>query len=265
MNAARVRLNAKIASLAATGGQILDTTAFSQQCVNNGWRRMQNKLQDQGLEQYQEQVDIFNIPIVTNMDPASECQISQFQFFDGTNYQTTPILPADFVTPLWICERPSNTNFVFPDVNRPNMRCMTDGLQSAPKYNFNRQWTWRRGIIYFPGALVAVDFRIFYRSRYMDFANVGTTRWWDIAVPIIDCQDAFAWWIAAEYAAARAADGDSAEGMLAVASACLEMAEAATKLIANRDAMKNQRVNNRRIPYGQAWRSGNYGGYGFRG
>ena len=44
-----------------------------------------------------------------------------------------------------------------------------------------------------------------------------------------------------------------------------KMAEAATKLIANRDAMKNQRVNNRRIPYGQAWRSGNYGGYGFRG
>jgi hypothetical protein len=267
LNAARFRLNDKLKSLAPTSGKILDETqASTQQAFNNGYRRFQEKLADSGVERFHGQVDIFGIPPVTNLDPASQCSISWFQFFDGSNYWITPVLPMDLMTPLWMSERPSNTQFPFPRVDQPNMKCQTDGLQSARKYQRNGQWEWRGEVIYFPGSTIAVDFRIRYRSYLPDLADLGSERWFNLAVPIMRCQDPLSWWVCAEFAAARAADGDAAEAMLQVAGECKEEAIEATKIYANRDVMKNQRDDVRRLPYGGGSRGrGGSTGWGFRG
>lgn len=271
LNSVRFRLNDRMPSLAATSGKILDETqASTQQAFNNGWRSMQNTLCDEGFERFQGDAAIPFIPAVTNLDPAAVCSLSWFQVFDGTNYQTNPTLPQDLILPLWISERPSVAQspvptqnlFAFPDVNCPNMKCMTDGLQSCRKYQRNAQWEWRGDAIYYPGATIPVDFRIRYRRRLPDIEDVGLTRWWNIAIPILDCQDALSWRICAEFAAARAADGDATEQMLAVAQACEEKAMAAIKLLSNRDIMKNERDDVRRIPYGYGSRGR---GYGWRG
>lgn len=252
-------------SLFPTSGKVLDETqATTQQFFNTGYRRMQDGLCDAGVERFSGEATIIGVPPVTTLDPASQCFISWTTFFDGTGYQTGPVLPINLILPLWMSERPSNTNFPFPDVNRPNMTCMLDGMQSARKYQRNSQWEWREDKIFFPGALIPVDFRIRYRGYLADINNVGNARWFTQPVPVMRCLDALAWWICAEFAAARSADGDASEQMLAIAGSCKEEAVAATKLLANRDVMKNERVNVRRIPYGGGSR-GYGGGYGFRG
>lgn len=268
LNAARFRLNDKLASLYPTSGKILDETmASTQQATNNAYRRFQDALCDAGVERFKGEVIIPNIPVVTNLDPASKCSINWFTFFDGTNYQTQPTLPGDLILPLWMSDRPAVSSgpnpFFFPDVNQPNMYCQTDGLQTARKFQANRQWEWRQDTIFFPGSIIPVDFRIVYRCYLADFNDVGSIRWFQQAVPIMRCLDPFAWWICVEFASARAADGDATEQMLGVAADCLEQAVNATKLLANRDVMKNERDDVRRLPYGGGSR-GYGGGYGGR-
>lgn len=265
LNRAKVRLNDKLASLSPHSGKVLDSTqAFTQQGLNNGYTRMQNSLRDDAAERFSGDIVIAGIPATTSMDPASVCSISWFNIFDGINYQTAPVLPSDLLRPLWMSERPTGSAFPFPDVNVPNMRCMTDGLQSSPKRQRNGQWEWRGDAIYYPGATITVDFRIRFRRRLPDIIDVGTQHWWELTVPVINCEDALAWWVGAEWAYARAADGDASEGMLGVAAACEEKAMEATKLMSNQDVMANERDDVRRIPYGGGSR-GYGGGWGFRG
>lgn len=269
LNSVRFRLNDRMPSLAATSGKILDETqASTQQAFNNGWRSMQNSLCDAGFERFHGDVVIERIPATLNMDPSSVCSLSWFNIFDGINSQTAPVLPSDLILPLWMSERPSVVSgvnsFAFPDVNRPNMICMLDGLQSCGKRQRNCQWEWRGDAIYYPGATIPVDFRIRYRRRLPDIDNVGDTRWWNVSVPILDCQDALSWRICSEFAAAKAvgAEAEVAAAALAVAVACEGKAMDAIKLLANRDAMKTERVAVRRIPYGGGSRGqgGSYGG-----
>jgi hypothetical protein len=257
-------------SLFPTSGKILDETqASTQQAFNNGYRRFQDALCDAGAERFQAETVIYSIPPVTNYDPASQCSISWFTFFDGTNFQPGPLLPNNLILPLWMSERPAvvpgGQGFPFPRVDEPNMRTMTDGLEMYQKRQRNGQWEWRGDAIYFPGATIAVDFRIRFRAYLPDIDNVGTTRWWLAPVPIMRCVDPLSWWICTEFATARAADGDATEQMLAAAAACKEEAQAATVLWANRDVMKNQRDDVRRIPYGGGSRGRGNGWWGFPG
>lgn len=266
LNSARFRMNDKLKSLQPFSGKILDETIPStQQAVNNAWRKFQSSLSSCGVEKFKGDIVIPNIQPTTNLDPASRCSISWFNFFDGTNYQATPILPSDLVIPLWMSERRAGTQFPFPRPESPNMRNMTDGLTLTYKFQANREWEWRDEQIFFPGATLAVDFRIGYRRYLRDFVDVGLQRWWTLDVPLIRCQDPFSMWICYEFCMARSVDGDGQEQMLAVAAACKEEAEAATMIYANDTAMKNQRDNVRRIPYGRHGRGRGVAGYGYGG
>lgn len=268
LNAARFRLNDKLSSLYPHSGKILDETmASTQQATNNAWRAMQTDLSGLGVERFKGEVLIQNVPPTTNFDPASHQSISWTEFFDGTNYQTTPVLPSDLLIPLYMSERWAGTNFPFPPADEPNMRNKVDGLDHFWKNNalYNRQWEWREEKINVPGCIRSMDWLIGFRKYLQDFVDVATQRWWTLPVPLIRCQDPFAWHICAEFCFARAADGDSQEQMLAVAQECKALADAATKQYANDTAMKNQRTNVRRVPYGRGFRSSGrgMGGFGF--
>ena len=262
LNASRFRLNDKLKTLVGVSGKILsETDQSTNQACNNGYRRFQDALCDAGCERFQAETIITGVPAVTNQDPASQCYISWFNMFDGNFSWTQPVLPNSLILPLWMAERPSGNNSVFPQPDLPNMRQMVDGLPMQAKQQRNGCWEWRGDAIYFPGASIVVDFRIRFRAYLPDIVDSGTTRWFQQTVPIMRCQDPLAWWICAEFAAARAADGNSAQQMLAVAQACQSEAMNATKLWANRDTMQLERADVRRIPYGGGSRGQGVGGY----
>jgi hypothetical protein len=253
LNATRARLNDRMSSLFPTGGKILDeTTASTQQFFNNAFRKLQDMLCDSGVERFQSEIVITDIPAVTNSDPAAQISMSWTGYFDGTNASTTPALPSDLILPLWIAERPSGQAAVFPPANRPNMTCYMDGLPMQQKQNRNIAWEWRGDAIYAPGALVTVDWRIRYRAWLSDIVDVGTTRWWNQPFPIMRCQDAMTLLLCAEFAQARAAAAEPMMGgtLTSMAGSFMAQAKEAVKMLSNRDAMKNERNNVRRIPYG---------------
>lgn len=260
LNAARFRLNDKLNTLVGVSGKILEETDPStNQAFNNGYRRFQDALCDAGCERFQGETIISSVPYVQTQDPAILCSLSWFNMFDGHNNWTQPVLPGNLILPLWMSERPSGNNSWFPWPDIPNMTQMVDGLPMQMKQQRNGCWEWRGDAIYFPGALVTVDFRVRYRLLLPDILDSGTTRWFQQTVPLMRCQDALAWWICAEFASARAADGNTAEQMLAVAASCKAEAMNSTRLWANRDAMQTQRADVRRIPYGQAARGSRRG------
>lgn len=264
LNTCRVRLNDKLPSLQSYSGKILDETqATTQQAWNSGWRRLQENLAGCGVERFKGDIVIFNIPPTTNFDPASKCSISWSQFFDGTNFQTQPVLPSNLLNPLWMSERWSGSQLPFPDPRYPNMLKSVDGMPTPIKVQCNRVWEWREEQIFFPGSTVAMDFRIGFRLCMPDFVDIDDTHWYEFDVPLRYCQNALAWAVCTEFAYARAADGEA--DMLAVATACEEQTMMAAKQYANRDIMANERVQVRRTPYGGGSRGqgrGYGGGYG---
>ena len=264
LNTCRLRLNDKMPSLQAYSGKLLDETqATTQQAFNSGWRVLQEDLAECGVERFKGDTVISGIPPVTNPDPASKCSISWSAFFDGTNFQAQPVLPSNLVTPLWMSERQSGMNWQFPNPKYPNMECCVDGMPTPIKTQRNRFWEWREEQIFFPGSLVPMDFRIGYRLCIQDFVDIDDVHWYELRVPLRFCQDALAWHVIAQFSYARAADGEA--DMLAVAEACQEKAMEATKRYANRDIMKNERVQVRRTPYGGGSRGQGHGGGGYWG
>lgn len=268
LNAAKARVGEQMPSLYPYTGNILDhTQASTQQRFNNAWRKFQDSLCDAGSKKFQESIVIYGIPPTTNFDPAAQNSISWFQCFDGNNFTTTPVLPADLVTPLWMSERQSGTQDPFPYPDDPNMDLYLDGLpMSAQKYCFNGCWEWRGEVIYYPGATQSVDFLIRYRKNVPDIVDVGNQRWFTQPVTLVRCQDPLSWWLVVEVATAVAALPNAPVNALALAqSAKLEAIEA-TKKYANRDVMLDERTEARRLPYngGSRGQGDSYrNGYGY--
>ncbi len=240
-------------SLFPYSGNILEQTqATTQQMFNNAWRRFQDSLCDAGSKRFQESIVIEGIPPTSNYDPASQNSISWFQCFDGDNYTTTPILPSDLVSPLWMSERQTESQAQFPWPDEPNMDLFMDGLPMRNKYQFNGCWEWRGEVIYYPGATQSVDFLIRYRKNIPDVVDVGNQRWFTQPVPLVRCQDPLSWWVVVEVATNEASKPIPAPGAMALMASAQFQAVEATKKFANRDIMIDERTEARRIPYGSS-------------
>lgn len=259
LNAARTRVNDKLSSLYPTGGKILDNTdAFTHQCFNNAWRRFQEYLANMGYTPLISEVVIENLPAVGSTDPASQVYINWYVFFDGVNYNTTPVLPDSLVHPLKVWERYSGQNMPFPD---EPIECYLDGLPAYPKTTMNGCWEWRENSIYMPGAQQEVDLRIRFVKYLPDIVDIGNVRWFNQQVPIARCLEPMSWYVAFEFANARTPATDAeAAAQSGAAKSFSDKAEGATKLIFNRDVKMKQRVTVSRQP-----RSGRGGGSGYWG
>lgn len=233
LNTARVRLNDAIASLA--GDVVTNAQPFTQVMANDAWQRLQTFLANLGIVRLKQEIIIPNIPAVTSIDPASQVSLSWAGYFNGTTLLPAPVLPQDLIIPLKIWERVSGQNACF---QKP-MENMMDGLPSWPKQAANVVWEWRQDAIFMPGSQMIEDLRIRYASFLPNFATVGPVQWFNQPVPIMRCEDSLSWYICSEAANARG-DMDGA-GFDA-------KAEAAAKLIMNRDIQMKQRVNVRRKP-----------------
>lgn len=254
LNSIRVRLNDALPSLYPTGGKVLDnTSAFTQQCFNNGYRKLQEYLSNLGYTPLIQEIIITNLPVVESQDPASQVYINWNNYFDGANYNSTPVLPDDLIQPLKVWERWSDQNMPFPDVP---MECYLDGLPTNQKTTYNGCWEWRNNSIYMPGSQREMDLRIRYVKYLPDIVDIGSVRWYQGNVAIPRCLEALSLFVCAEFASSRMPDNDAEAAMQTGAvKSFSERAEGAAKLMFNRDVKMKERVTVSRIP-----RSGRGGG-----
>lgn len=236
LDAARVRMNDEIKTLQPVSGQILkNNNEFTQQVCNNGWRKLQDFLGSLGMARFRGQAIVSGLPPVQTTDPGKFVYINWFNYFDGANLWTVPVLPADFAYPLWVAERQTGFNTTFGG----HMESLLDGLPTCPKQTFNRCWEWRDDSIYMPGSSYVMDLQIRYGKFLPDFADAGQVQWFQGPVPIVHCSEALSNYWCAELAEARQDLGMDPKPFR-------EKGEAAAKRLMNRDQALRQRVNIRR-------------------
>lgn len=230
INAARVRLNDKVDTLVAIGGKIIgNTQPFSQQMVNDGWRKLQEFLADLLYTGIEQETTFINVPAAGSIDPIIQASLGYNQYFDGVSAFPAIFLPQTLIRPYDLWERPNGSAQQMTE-----MDLVVRGLPKVPKSNWNRLWEWRDDVVYLPGALVATDIAMRYAQYFADFVDQGTTPWYSLSVPIMRCLDAFADFICREAVVAR--------GDMDAAVAFQTSAQANAHLIVNRDTARPKAI-----------------------
>ncbi|SRR5258708_4681574 len=245
LNLARVKVNDAIATI---GGDIYtDLQPFSQVIANGAWRELQEYIANLGFTRFKQEIILYNLPVVTNRDPATQTYLNWAGYYDGTGYNVppkAPTLPQDMILPLKLAERSSNTQNTFTPMHQA-----LDGLPDTQKLPANIFWEWRNDAIYMPGASIVTDIRLRYASYLPDFITTGTLNWTQQPVPIMRCLESFACYIAAAIAGPRA-DLD--------AQSFIQKAEKAADKIFNREVQQKSRTTATRRPYGRRYRGTHY-------
>ena len=166
MNTARTRLNDAIASL--SGDVLTDVQPFSQQMANSAWRRLQDLLADHGFQRLKQEAIFPAVPAVTSSDFGSQTFISWSEFFDGTDPQTSPVLPQDMIAPYDLWERVTGSTGNYSPMDQ-----LLNGLPTIAKGTLNRVWEWREETIYLPGATNTTDIRLRYAAYLVDFQTAA--------------------------------------------------------------------------------------------
>lgn len=229
LNAARTRLNDEVTTLAAIGGKVLrNTQAFSQQVVNDAWRKFQEGLAEYRYSPLKAEIMFTNVNVSASNDPAIFNYFDYNGFFDGSAYHTAFALPQDFIRPYSLWERSTGSSALMTEMDE------VMDLPRVPKSAlWNREWQWRGSSalggekLYVPGIAstgTAFDVSIAYATFFPDFADIASSPgnnqvvgpWFTQPVPIMRCLDAFADYICREYCIARG-DMDGAQAFQASA------------------------------------------------
>ncbi len=222
VNAANTRLNGKVETLQPVGGQLVgNTDSFSHQVVNDAWRKLQARLADNRFSELQAETVFTAVPANTSADPMVQVYIDGSGYYNGTAVVGNPILPATFLRPYELSERPNGTTQLFTQ-----MDMLLYSIPRVPKAAWNRQWLWRNLKLYMPGATVVTDIAMTYAALLADFVD-GATPWFAATIPILNTIDAFADYIAREIYVAR--------GDMSAAAAMQLSAEANADLMCGQD------------------------------
>ena len=102
-------------ALSISGNLLADTQPYIYPMLNLAWRKLQDRLGNNAVEDFPEEIILTGITPVpsTVTDPAIQCYINFQGYFDGINLNTSPVLPQDLEEPLKIYERPSGQNAQF--------------------------------------------------------------------------------------------------------------------------------------------------------
>lgn len=242
INAAKIRLSDSVDTLSPVGGKLLDNTnAFTQQTVNNAWRKMQQYLMELGYSGVKQETTFSNVPACTTTDTTVQVFLNYNGYFDGTTLQVSPVLPQNFVRPLDMWER------IYQAGTNPaallEMDIIQNGLPGVTKTLWNRMWEWRDDTLYMPGATDATDLRIRFFGFFSDFVDVGgspgpnqtaNAPWFQQPIPVMQCIDSLADYICREIEIAR---------QNAAGASLFEMsAQSNAQLILNRDSAQPKAI-----------------------
>ena len=239
LNVAKVRLNDRVETLAAIGGQLLDNTQpFSQTALNAAWRKLQEVLADLGYTGSKQELSFTSVPAATSTDPMVQCYFDFNGYNNSGTYNTSFALPQGLIRPLKLWERITSSTALMTEMDNP-----LNGLPKVPKLLWNRQWEWRSDQLWVPGSTSIMDINIRYVQLIVDFADVGvtpgpnqiaSTPWFGQPVPIMRCLDALADYLCREIAIAV----KNQEAAMAFESS----AKANAQLIVNRDTQQGKSI-----------------------
>lgn len=220
LNSVRTRMN----SLASKGGDVVVANqSFTQQCVNTGWRRMQEFLLANkfsrlcGLETI-----VFGIPATVTSDPGIFCSLTWSGYNPGNGVINASFaLPNGLIRPIRVWERVNGSASAFTP-----MEFTQNGLGNQPKQGRSYAWEWTGDSLNFPGSTAVMDLRIRYDGLLSDFAT-GSTPWYAQSIPISRALDALSWYTCIEIASARpdlGLDVDAIQGLQTKAEAsCMQL------------------------------------------
>lgn len=236
LNFARVIAND--AGLSLTGNLLSDSQPYTLTMLNLAWRKLQNKLTNNDIEEFPQEIIITGLPLqeaAAFVDPAIQAFLGFTGYNTGLSVYTNFFLPSDIEIPLRLWERVSGTYQEFMP-----MRAATDGLGVGPKSGLLRIWEWRGQSIYFLGANQVLDLRIRYKRILPDVAYPNTNQ-----IPLIKCAVALAYLVVEIFAASR--------GSTILPTFTKEKDDAIEQMI-NSTVRKKQRSSFRRIPYSRRGR-----------
>lgn len=253
VDAAAVANNLAYTLAIPTGDFFADSQAYVVPIINLAFRKTQKNLAQKGHPRLESTVVLTGIPVVTNLDPAVEQYINWAGFYDGTTFQTPatlagcPVLPPDFIQPIYIEERmsitgasPSNPNL---NTLRP-MRPAANGLRSRVKGSYNRYFDWRQDAIYFRGSILLTDQKHRYAAFLPDIAPA--TSFASTPVPIMGAAESIANYAASIFVTPR--------GGQMLAAGFDAAGDAALVQITSSQAKLQQRASYSRIAWGNRGR-----------
>jgi len=243
LNTVKTRLNALNKQQADI---LLSNQPYMQQCFNTAWRKFQAFLANLGYIKFTKEVILENLAPKVSLDPAVQVSLDWTGYDNGTAVDTAIVLPQDLILPMRLWQRVTGQNAEFSPVPQ-----WLDGMPSMPATAYNQVWEWRGDAIYLTGANSFLDLRIRYANYIGDFIEANNLPWYGQTVPIVRALDSLSLYVCAEIAGSR-------PDLELDTALFTQGAEAAAKLIYNRDVRQKQRVNVRRMS-----RSGRLEGSGY--
>jgi len=187
-------------------------------------------------------------------DPATQVALTFSGYFDGTDLDQDISLPANTLAVLKMWERSSGTESPFTEMTQSQF-----GLPSRNQTTAMGEWEWRGGVVdvdgtpvfgdgvYMVGCTEAIDLRLRLSvSLPAEVAGDGSG-FDELQIPILDCTDAVAYYIAALYTAAR---GEDDPDVLGRSKIMRDAADGYTADLISRQIRQKQAVSYQREAYG---------------
>lgn len=233
LNFARVIANDCAISLA--GNLLADSQPYTFTMLNLAWRKLQDRLVNNSLENFPVELIISAIPAQVGaalQDPSIQSRLGFDGYADGNpnSLNAAFVLPQDLELPIKLWERPTGQN-----AQHVEMFPVSDGLPSRAKSTMLREWEWRDDSLWFVGASASVDLRLRYQREIADMVADGQT-----PVPLLEAAVPLAYLVVEIFAMGR---GSTVTQQFGIEK------ENSIKDLINKTTRKKQRGNFRRQPY----------------
>lgn len=258
-------------------GQILTdnvtVSPFTLPFINSAIRRCYRKLGNSGVATLiQDNYILENLPPIDGAngvgspDPATQVSITYQGYWDGTSPHSSLALPKNCWAVLKMWERTTGTNNPFTEMTQALF-----GLPSRQQITYLGDWEWRGGSsqgndptvgpsfsdgVFMCGCVQATDVRMRMSVTLPATVTGNGSDFASLQIPVFDCTDAVANYIAAFYTAAR---GEDDPDVLGRSKLLMDAGDAYTMELANRQIRQKQAVPFQRTPYGNS----DWGGIGW--
>lgn len=248
-------------------GQILTNNSsispFTIPFINSAIRTVYRKLGNSGVATLiQDNYILTNLPPINgangigSSDPATQVAITFSGYWDGTTLWPLLVLPPNTLAVLKMWERTNGSGNPFSEMTQSQF-----GLPSRNQITYLGDWEWRGGSVpvssvpvfgdgvYMCGSVLAEDVRMRLRVSLPSQVSGTGTDFATLQIPVLDCTDAVANYIAAMYTAAR---GEDDPDVLGRSKLLRDAGDQYTAELANQQIRQKQAVPYQRQPYGDS-------------
>jgi hypothetical protein len=248
-------------------GQILTDSStispFTIPFINSAIRRVYRKLGNYGVASLlQDNYVLLNLPPIDGAngvgspDPAAQVAITFSGYFDGTTLHNSLVLPPNTLAVMKMWERTNGSGNPFTEMTQS-----LDGLPSRNQVTYLGDWEWRGGSVlvsatptfgdsvYMVGCVQATDVRMRLRVSLPSKVSGSGADFATLQIPVLDCEDAVANYIAGFYTAAR---GEDDPDVLGRSKIFMDAGDQYTMELANQQIRQKQAVPYQRMAYGNS-------------